>query len=150
LHRYTSGLPVDLPATLIPQLHGYITTADISLLSQAVSIVALLLQLSPVTTFPEVESELLKDIYTVSHAPPVSGAALDSLLSFFSALVAADVQIAAHVVPNLMVAVDKAAKSEASYANVARCIAQVVRSQQGIAAGTIAEFVKHLKVCPFD
>jgi cullin-associated NEDD8-dissociated protein 1 len=76
----------------------------------------------------------------------VSGAALDSLLSFFAALVEADRQIATHLVPSLVNAVDKAPKSEASYANVARCVSQIVKSQHGIAAGTIAEFSRHLKV----
>lgn len=71
---------------------------------------------------------------------------MDSVLAFFAALVSADGQIAAHVVPNLMIAVEKAPKSEASYGNVAKCVAEVVKSQQSIAAGTIAEFSKHFKV----
>jgi cullin-associated NEDD8-dissociated protein 1 len=55
-------------------------------------------------------------------------------------------QIATHVVPNLVISVDKAPKAEASYSNVARCIGQVAKCQQTVAAGTIAEFAKHLKV----
>lgn len=51
-----------------------------------------------------------------------------------------------HVIPNLVTAAEKAPKSETSPANVARCVAAVVRSQQGVAAGVIAEYSKNLKV----
>ncbi|KAL4244143.1 CAND family protein [Abortiporus biennis] len=144
LRRYAS-IPADLPPTLIPQIKVYISTSDISLLSQALSIVALLLELSPSTTFPEVERELLKDIYVIAHSPLVSGAPFESVLAFFSALVEADMQIATHIVPNLVISVEKAAKTDASLGNVAKCIGSVVKSQQTIAAGTIAEFAKHLR-----
>lgn len=145
LRRYQAGISQDLPAYLIPQLKGYISTADISLLSQALAVVATLLQLFPQATFPEVEGEFLKDIYNVAHSPLVSGTAFDSVLSFFAALVEGDMEIAAHVVPNLVIYVDKAPKSDASYTNVAKCIGQVVKSQQTIAAGTIAEFAKNIR-----
>lgn len=93
-----------------------------------------------------VEKELLADIYQIAHSPLVSGAALDSLLSFFTALVQADRQIATHVVPNLVIGVEKSPKTEANSINVAKCVGQVVRSSQGIAAGTIAEYSKSVKV----
>lgn len=145
--RRYSVIPAGLPSALISQLRSYISTSDISLLASALNIVALLLELAPETTFPEVESDLLQDIYVVAHSPLVSGAPFDSVLDFFSALVQADMQIATHVVPNLVISVDKVPKTEASQANVARCIGQVVKCQQTVAAGTIAEFAKHLKVC---
>lgn len=107
---------------------------------------ALLLELTPQATFPEVERDLLSDIYAIAHSPLVSGAALDSLLLFFSALVRADDQISTHLVPNLVISVEKAPKAQASPANVAKCIAQVVKSQQNVAAGMIAEYSKNLKV----
>ena len=116
------------------------------MLSQALSILALLLELSPSITFPVVEKELLADIYQIAHSPLVSGAALDSLLAFFSALVQADRQIATHVVPNLVIGVERSPKAEANPTNVAKCIGQVVRSSQGVAAGTIAEYSKAVKV----
>lgn len=116
------------------------------MLSQALSIIALLLELSPAITFPVIEKELLADIYQIAHSPLVSGAALDSLLAFFSALVQADRQIATHVVPNLVIIADKSPKTEANLINVAKCIGQVVRSSQGVAAGTIAEYSKIVKV----
>ena len=99
------------------------------------------------TTFPEVERDLLSGVYVIAHSPLVSGAALDSALAFFSALVQADVQIATHVVPNLVISMEKSKEGQKSSANVAKCVAQVVKSQQGIAAGTIAEYSKHLRVC---
>ncbi|CAA7267741.1 unnamed protein product [Cyclocybe aegerita] len=145
LKSYQSGIPADLPSSLIPQVKTYISTADISLLSQALSTLALLLELSPAATFPEVEHDLLNDIYTVTHSPLVAGVALESLFRFYSALIQADNQIATHVVPNLVIAAEKAPKADASAANVAKCIAVVVKNQLGVAAGTIAEYSKHLK-----
>ncbi|KAG2745509.1 TIP120-domain-containing protein [Suillus brevipes Sb2] len=145
LKRYSSGVPTDLPPTLVPQIRPYISTTDISLLSHALTIITVLLELSPAATFPEVERELLGDIYQIAHSPLVSGAALDSLLMFFSSLVQADSQIATHVVPNLVTSVEKANKSEANLANVAKCIGQVVQSAQGVAAGTIALYSKYMK-----
>ena len=145
--RYQSGVPADLPPTLVLQVKPYIATSDISVLSQALSLLAALLDLAPSTTFPAVERELLSDIYPIAHSPLVSGAALDALLPFFSALVQADLQIATHVVPNLVIAVEKGQRTDANMMNVAKCVGEVVRSQQGVAAGTIAEYSRCIKVC---
>lgn len=123
------------------------STSDISLLSQSLTILGLLLELSPTTTFPEVEREVLPEIYTIAHSPLLSGAALDSMLVFFGSLVQADGQISTHVVPSLVILAEKAPKTESSPVNVAKCVAQIVKSQQNIAAGTIAEYSKHIKVC---
>ncbi|KIM50112.1 hypothetical protein SCLCIDRAFT_34642, partial [Scleroderma citrinum Foug A] len=117
LRRYQSGVPDELPPTLVLQVKPYITTSDISVLSQALSLLAALLDLAPSTTFPAVERELLSDIYPIAHSPLVSGAALDALLSFFSALVQADLQIATHVVPNLVIAVEKGQRTDANMMN---------------------------------
>ncbi|KAI0668620.1 ARM repeat-containing protein [Trametes maxima] len=144
LRRY-SEIPVDLPAGLIPTLKAYITPGDILLLGSALDILALLLELSPKATFPEVERDILSDVYGIAHAPLLAGAPFESVLAFFAALVEADMQIATHVVPNLVSSVEKAPKSEASLTNVAKCVGQVVKAQRAIAAGTIAEFARHLK-----
>ncbi|KAJ7211033.1 armadillo-type protein [Mycena haematopus] len=145
LRNYTGGVPPALPPTLVPQIKQYLSTSDIPLLSQALSLLALLLELAPTTTFPEIESDLLPDVYRIAHSPLVSGAALDSLLSFCGALVSADDQIATHLVPNLVIAVEKAPRADASPSNVAKAVAQIVRSQQAIAAGTIAQYAKNIK-----
>jgi len=145
-YSYKSGIPPALPPSLVPQIKAYVSTSDISLLSQALSTLALLLELSPSVTFPQVERGLLDDIYNIAHSPLVAGVALDSLFRFFSALVQADNQIATHVVPNLVISAEKAPKAESSSSNVAKCIGHVVGSQLSVAAGTIAEYAKHLKV----
>ncbi|KAG6828860.1 hypothetical protein H0H92_006567 [Tricholoma furcatifolium] len=145
LKSYASGVPTGLAPALVPQVKPYISTADIALLAHAFSSLALLLKLTPATTFPEVEKNLLADIYRISHSPLLSTAALDSLLSFYDALVQADDQISTHVVPNLVISVEKAQKAEAKPANVARCVAQVVKSQPNVAAGAIAEYSKNIK-----
>lgn len=147
VNSYQSGVPADLPVSLIPQVKNYISTSDISLLSQTLSTSALLLELSPAQTFPEIEHDILTEIYTVAHSPLVSGAALDSLFRFFAALVQADNQIATHVVPNLVISAEKVPKAENSPSNVAKCVAQVVKNSLGVAAGAIAEYSKYLKVC---
>ncbi|KAF8217872.1 armadillo-type protein [Mycena galopus ATCC 62051] len=92
LRSYTKGMPAALPPALVPQIKSYLSTSDIPLLSQTLSLLALL-ELAPATTFPEIESDLLPNVYCIVHSPLVSGAALDSLLSFCSALVNADNQI---------------------------------------------------------
>ncbi|KAK7019727.1 hypothetical protein VNI00_017966 [Paramarasmius palmivorus] len=145
LKSYTSGIPSGLPSTLIAHIKPYLTVSDISLLSQALNTLSILLELAPSITFPEVEKSLLPTLYSISHSPLVAGSALDSLLNFYGALVSADVQIATHVVPNLVLTVDKAPKSDANLSNVAKCVAQVVKSHQGVAAGTIAEYSKYVK-----
>ncbi len=144
--RY-SAIPDDLSANLIPTLKAYIITTDILLLGAALDIIALLLELAPVATFPEVERDVLTDVYGIAHSPLLAGAPFDSVLAFFAALVEADMQIAPHVVANLVSAVEKAQKGDVSLPNVAKCVGQVVKAQRAVAAGTIAEFARHLKVC---
>lgn len=146
INSYTSGVPPNLAPHLIPQVKGYLSTADFTLLSLSLGIVALLLELSPASTFPEVERDLLPDLYAIAYSPLISGAALESLFKFFAALVQADDQITTHVIPNLVNAVEKAPRAETSPTNVAKCIAAVVKSQQGVAAGVIAEYSKNFKV----
>ncbi|KAF8060828.1 armadillo-type protein [Lyophyllum atratum] len=145
LRSYTSGVPPALAPALVAQVKPYISVSDISLLSHSLTILAYLLQFTPSATFPEVEKHLLADIYQISHSPLLSPVALESLLAFFSALVQADDQISTHIIPNLVISVERAPKAEASPANVAKCIAQVVKSQHNVAAGTVAEYSKHLK-----
>ena len=146
IKSYSAGVPKNLSPALVPHIKPYISTSDISLLAQALTILATLLELSPETTFPEVESDVLAEIYKISHSPLVSGPALEVLFRLFAALVQADDQISTHLVPNLVISSEKAPPSENNPANVAKCIAQVVRYSQGVAAGVIAEYSKNLKV----
>ncbi|KAI0344168.1 ARM repeat-containing protein [Trametopsis cervina] len=145
LRRYGTGIPSDLPAAIVSQMRPYISINDVALLSHALNIISLLLELAPAATFPEVETDFLAEICNIAHSPLVAGVPFESVLDFFAALVQADMQIATHVVPNLVASVATAPKTEVSYSNVARCIGQVVKCQQTVAAGTIAEFAKHLK-----
>ncbi|KAF5361703.1 hypothetical protein D9758_007269 [Tetrapyrgos nigripes] len=159
LKSYSSGVPPGLPPTLMSQIKPYLTITDISLLSQALTTLSILLEVAPSTTFPEVEKNA-----SYRYLQP-----LESLLHFYDALVSADQQIATHVVPSLVLAADKTAKgagtgglsgsgsassagagakgslTNVASSNVAKCIAQVVKSAQGVAAGTIAEYSKNLK-----
>lgn len=144
LRSYQGEMPAAAAPTLIEQVKPFLSTTDISLLSQALLTLSVTLEVTPATSFPEIEKGLLNNIYTISCSVLLSGAALDSLLAFYGALVQADNQIASHVVPSLVINVQKLPKAEASAANVARCVAQVVRSHNGIAAGVIAEYAKHI------
>jgi len=144
--RYEHAVPAQLPPALVPQLKPYVSASDVSLLSQSLSILTLLLESSPSYTFPEVERLVLQDVYSIASSPQITGASLDAVLAFFAALVEADTQIAAHVVPSLVKSVVSASKGDASPANAAKCVAQVVRSYPAVAAGVIAEYSKHVKV----
>lgn len=144
--RYKAGIPQDLVPVIVEQMKPYISINDISYLSHALSILALLLDLSPQLTYPAVESEFLKDVCLIAHSPLITGSSLDSLLLFFASLVQADSQIATHVIPNLTLPLANEKKSDTSYGNVAKCIGTIVRCHPSLAAGTIAEFSKALKV----
>ncbi|KAF8174733.1 armadillo-type protein [Pholiota molesta] len=112
LKSYKSGIPPTLPSNLIPQVKTYISTTGY---------VSLLLELAPSITFPEVEHDLLNDIYTVTHSPLVSGVASNR----------------DSCVPNLVISAEKAPKAETSPSNVAKCIGQIVQSQLAVAAGPL-------------
>ncbi len=71
---------------------------------------------------------------------------LGGFVDFLSALVQADAQIATHVIPNLVIPLQKEKKADLSYMNVAKCVGIIIKCHQGLAAGTIAEFSKALKV----
>ena len=103
---HTSGIPPDLPSTLVSPIKTYVSVSDISLLSQALIILARLLELSSMNTFPDIERDLLADVYDIAHSPLVYGVTLDSILAFF-ALVQADRQIATHVVLSLVRSMNK-------------------------------------------
>ena len=61
-------------------------------------------------------------------------------------LVKADGQIFTHISPTLVQSSEKASNGDVSQANVAKCVAQVVKSAPAVTAGIIAEFSKHVKV----
>lgn len=124
----------------------YISINDISLLSLALQTLSLLLELSPKLAYPEVERQYLSDICNTAHSSAISGAALDSLLVFFTALVKADEQIATHVIPNLIIPVQKEKKTDASLLNIAKSIGVIIKCHPSLAAGTIAKFSGTLKV----
>jgi len=123
-----------------------LTTSDIVLLSQSLTTLTILLQYSPASSFPEVESIVLQDIYPLAHSNLVSGTCLDSLLGFFGALVEADGQIASHLIPGLVTSLKKADPKFSVPGNVAKVVSRIVRNQISVAAGVIAEFTKSLKV----
>jgi hypothetical protein len=139
------SIPDALVTEIINQLKQYLTIADITVLSQALTTLSVLLRLYPRVTYTVIEGQILAIISSLVCSPMVAGAALNSTEEFYGTLVTADNQIASHVIPSLFTALDRAGR-EGSAANVSKCIARVVRSAMGIAAGTIAEFTKHVKV----
>ncbi|KDQ17665.1 hypothetical protein BOTBODRAFT_172104 [Botryobasidium botryosum FD-172 SS1] len=145
LRGYKAGVPHSDAEHIIPHITPYITTSDLSLLAHSLSVLTVLLQLSPKETFEIVERDLLSNIYILACSPLVSGAALDALLSFFYHLVQADGQITTHVIPGLRLTLENTKAGQVSPANVGKCIGAVVRSQNSIAAGAIAEFSKYIQ-----
>ncbi|KAL1752017.1 armadillo-type protein [Schizophyllum commune] len=145
LIRCYASVPPEVVRELIAQVKGFVSLSDIALLSQSLNLIASLLEVAPATAFPEVEKTVLGQVYNLAYSPLLAGSSLDAVLIFISALVSADKQISPHVIPGLAIAADKAPKGEVSAANVARCIAQVVQADLGVAAGTIAEYAKHVR-----
>jgi cullin-associated NEDD8-dissociated protein 1 len=92
-----------------------------------------------------VENQILGVVSGLACSPLVSGAALSSMEAFYGTLVTVDNQIAGHVIPSLTVSLERAGK-DGSAANVSKCLASIVRCAMSMAAGTIAEFTKHVKV----
>jgi cullin-associated NEDD8-dissociated protein 1 len=147
---FPSGVPADLPPAIKPQLAPYITINDIPLLVCTLNVLTALLQLSPSITFPVIESDCLPAAYDLGANRLIAGPSLEALLSFFAALVKADLQIEMHVVPGLTIALEKAnATGGGSPGNVSKCIGVVVKAQPSGAAGVIAQFAKLLKVRMF-
>ena len=91
------------------------------------------------------ENQILGVVSGLACSPLVSGAALSSMEAFYGTLVTVDNQIAGHVIPSLTVSLERAGK-DGSAANVSKCLASIVRCAMSMAAGTIAEFTKHVKV----
>lgn len=138
-------VPDTLVSETVNQLKQYLTIADITVLSQALTSLSLLLKLYPKTTYPIVEGQILGVVSGLACSSLVSGAALSSMEVFYGTLVTVDNQIAGHVIPSLTISLERAGR-DGSAANVSKCLASVVRGAMSMAAGTIAEFTKHVKV----
>lgn len=108
--------------------------------------------MAPRDAYPVAEAEILPIIYgcAVSHLP--TGLLLDSMVEFFGSLVAADPQIANRLILGLTASLEKTAINSASPLNASRCIGAIVRRERGLAAATVNDFAKSLKVilcCPY-
>jgi cullin-associated NEDD8-dissociated protein 1 len=135
----------DLIRNIVQQLKQYLVITDITVLSEALLTLSELLKCYPKVSYPLVENQVLLATYQLACSPLVTGPALESVLQFFGTLVEADGQIANHVIPGLMKNMDELG-SDALPSNVSKCLAKIVSVQMGIAAGTIAEFTKYIKV----
>jgi hypothetical protein len=144
--RYQSGLPAGLVATIIPQLLPYLAIEELSHFTNSLTVVTLMLQLAPHDAYPVAEAEILPIIYrcAVSHLP--TGLLLDSVVEFFGSLVAADPPIANRLLPGLTAALEQTTPNNASPLNASRCIGAIVRCEMGLAAATVKDFAKSIKV----
>jgi len=149
LRAYGPNFPPTLPGQLLPQLTPYVSLSDIALLAHTLGVLATLLQVAPAQTFPLVERQVLPTVYSLAPNPLVVGTALDALQAFFVALVEADPQITSHVVLNIGASIDRV-QGQVAPANVAKVVRAIVNSQRGVAAGTIAEYAKYIKVRKVD
>ncbi|KAG8864313.1 hypothetical protein FRB96_006134 [Tulasnella sp. 330] len=145
LQQYKSGVPEHIPAEIVPQLIHFLSLNDLVLMTHALSTLNILLRVSPKQTYPLVEKSVLPTVYQLAHSPSVSGTALEALTEFFQDLVAADNDIAGHIVPGLVLALEKSKTGETSPSNVSKCVSAVVRGYHDLAAGIIAEFAKSIK-----
>ena len=143
--RLSGEVSSDLVRNIIQQLKQYLVITDITVLSEALLTLSALLKYYPKVSYPLVENQVLLATYQLACSPLVTGPALESILQFFGTLVEADGQIANHVIPGLIKSMDELG-SDASPSNISKCLAKIVSVQMGIAAGTIAEFTKYIKV----
>ncbi|KIY47176.1 TIP120-domain-containing protein [Fistulina hepatica ATCC 64428] len=160
LSSYSSGMiPEDVALELIPAVKTYLVPNDLSLLAQSLTIYAILLETTP-PLFREIESQVLQDVYVIARSPLIPSTivtTLDALLRFISALVASDREIATHLVPGLTFSVGSAGKGKSTAtekdincANIAKCVAQVVKINPTVAAGTIAQYAKSFQASKVD
>jgi cullin-associated NEDD8-dissociated protein 1 len=109
-------------------------------------VITLLLRTAPQEAYPLIEATILPSIYSSAVSPSLTANLLDSLLDFFGSLVAADPPIANRLVLSLTLALDQVGSGPGSAANTSKCIAAVIRNEITLAAGTISDFAKAIKV----
>lgn len=135
--------------TLIENLLPYLTSSDPTLLLHTLTLLTFLLRSWPKNWFPAIEHKILPKTYPLATESLLTSS-LDALRGFFYALASADEQIASHLVGGLKIAFDKSGGGVGIAGNVSKCLGAVVRAQRPIAAGTINEFAKHIKVVLFS
>lgn len=143
--RYQAGLPSELITIVIPQLLPYLAVDELSHFTNSLAVITLLLQMAPRAAYPVAESDILPIIYKYAVSQLPAGL-LESIVEFLKALVAADSPIANRLIPGLTISLEKASAGAASPLNASRCIGAVVRCEMGLAAATVNEFAKSLKV----
>lgn len=118
---------------------------EVSHFTNTLAVVTLLLQIAPKDTFSIAESDVLPLVYkcAVGQLPSTL---LDSLVAFLSSLVTADPPIANRLIPGISASLEKTPAASASPLNASRCIGAIVRCEMGLAAATVSDFAKALKV----
>jgi cullin-associated NEDD8-dissociated protein 1 len=142
-------MPDDLQDTLVDNLLPYLTPSDPTLLLHSLELLTFLLRSWPKTWFAPTERKVLARVYPLACEPLLLPSSLDALLGFVYALAEADGEIAGHLVGGLKIAFEKSAGGVVVAGNVSKCLGAVVMAQRPIAAGTISEFAKHIKVCVY-
>ncbi len=136
---------------MIAQVSPYLTLTELSHFTNGVSVITQMLRTSPREVYGPVEKDVLPLIYPSVISPTVTPTLLDALLDFFTALVQADSQIASRLVTSFTASLDQISASvgSASAINTSKCIAVAIRSELSLAAGTIREFARSIKVAFF-
>lgn len=131
---------------VVPQLLPYLAVEEVSHFTNTLAVITLLLQLAPKDTFPIAESDILPLVYkcAVGQLP---SALLESVVAFLSSLVTADPPIANRLIPGITSSLEKSPAALASPLNASRCIGAIIRCEMGLAAATVSDFAKSLKVC---
>ena len=149
--RCDTGYPPGLISSVIAQINPYLTLTELSHFTNSISVITQMLRTSPPEVYGLVEKDILPLIYPSVVSTTVTATLLDALLDFFTALVQADSQIASRLVAGFTVSLDQISVSAGSTPaiNTSKCIAVAIRSEPSLAAGTILDFARSLKVTIF-
>lgn len=133
-------------ATIVPQLLPYLAVQEVSHFTNSLAVINLMLRMAPQEVYQVAEADVLPVIYkcAVSHLP--SGTLLDSIIDFFGSLVVADPPIATRLILGLTTSLEKAPAGSASPLNASRCIGGIVQSDMSLAAATVNDVAKSIKV----
>lgn len=132
-------------SNLIENIKPFVIETDLANLPAVLDLLVVLLSISPFAK-STIEQTLLSQTISLVQSPLISGPSLEALLSFFTALIEVDQNLAESVILALVSASEGAGSVNAVHVG-ARCIGAVVGSSDRDAKGVIEEFAKQISVC---
>ncbi|RUS33043.1 hypothetical protein BC938DRAFT_473352 [Jimgerdemannia flammicorona] len=147
--RYGKFLTPASFTNLLTELKPLISDADLHLLPLSLTTVVSILHANP-GSIPIIKQDVLPSVFRLVQSPLVQGAALDSLLTLFAALVRTNPQDYTLLVAGLIgpVANDKQvqlAVSKQSYSTIAQCVATLCLNSEANCSSTVSDFERQIE-----